>query len=226
MFSTYLGQFQSAARLWAIKFFIGTDAVGIFAVAHGMFQQVTALLPIARVVDPLVAQYLHRRETMVRLLQKSVKYQVIGYAIAAPVASILLPVILLPFFPHYAAAFALFPFLAAAYLPGAVGSGLRSAFFALKMQRSLFFAVLKMTVLSLLSLPLLLPLLGLYGAALEFVLTRAVFALDRYRILRKVLPEFSLTVRDLVSLDRDDRRLLKGMARRIPFARVVLARLL
>jgi len=50
---------------------------------------------------------------------------------------------------------------------------------------------------------------GTAGIIYEFVLTSALFTLERYRVLRKLLPDFHPSLKDFFSLDDMDRYFIK-----------------
>ncbi len=215
VFSTYMGSFHNSIRLWLIKFFVSTEAVAVFAVAQGLLQQTAALFPLNRVLMPIIPQYVARKDIFLKLVDKAIKYQLIGYAALGAGAAIFFPPILGMIFPQYENSFSLFRIMLLALLPGAVGGVFGAAFFALKRQKDLFGALVKNAVFSIVLSLVLLPLWGVVGAAVELILARTFYAWERYRVLKRVYPGFSPTLRDFLSFDAFDLMLLKRVREKL-----------
>ena len=64
-------------------------------------------------------------------------------------------------------------------------------------------------------LPVMLLLLGVYGLAVEFFLTRVLFSLNRYRRLRTLLPDYRPTVSELFTITETDRMLFQKITNRV-----------
>ena len=82
-------------------------------------------------------------------------------------------------------------------------------FFALKAQKSLFKAMLVRTIAILLLAPAFIYIFGDIGIVYEFILTAAVYGLERYRSLKKVMGDFRLDLKSFIKFDQDDRALLE-----------------
>ncbi len=215
VFSSYLGQFGAKMRLWIIKFLLGTEAVGLYAVAEGFVGHTVSLLPLSRVLTPIIPQAVGDRERFLRIVTKAIKYQVLSFSALMIVAMVAFPPVLVLIFPAYSPSMTLFQIMLLTLLPVAVTGIFRPVFFAFKAQLSLFRAVLAKTLLSLILAPTLIIWFGLTGVAVEFVLTALWFFLERYRVMRVLLPEFSLRIRDFVRVDEFDRMVISAMMSRL-----------
>lgn len=210
VFGSYLGNFGQNIRLWFIKVFVSTEAVAIFSVAVGLFQHTAALLPLHKILAPMIPQYVDEKKRFYKLIDKGIKYQVLGYAIIGLGGAICFPILFLFVFPEYMDSYFLYLVLLLALIPAGMSSIFSSVFFAFKAQRDLFFAIVLRTVMIIILLPILLPMFGLFGAAFEFVATRTIFTWERYRKLCKIAPDFRVNVRDFTRFDSVDRELLRA----------------
>lgn len=223
VFGTYLDMFGQNIRPWIIKYFLGTHAVAIYAVALGMYQNTASLIPVNQVVSPLVPQYIHKQKVLFQLLNSAVKYQLAASVTSSMVMVIAMPVLIHFFFPDYAESYILFVALLATSIPASFSTVYQSVFFALKAQRNLFYAnVLRLTSIVLL-LPGMLATTGLYGLAIESFITATIFSYNRFRRVHSLLPEFRFSFTQLMSVTDTDRLLLDRATKKVRriFARVL-----
>lgn len=205
--ANYLSGFGQSVRLWIIKFFVGTEAVGLFAVAIGLLGHTRSLLPIGNIVAPIIPQYVSDQPRFFRIVHRSIKYLAAGYALIAVVGFFLFPPILAYIFPEYVPSFPLFEIMLLTLIPTAFGNVFNQMFFALQGQKNLFFSMIYRIILSCLLLPPLLYFFGITGAAIEFVIITTLFAFERYRVLRRMLPAFAITFGSLITISQEDRAL-------------------
>lgn len=217
LFASYLDTFGKNARPWLIKFFLGTEAVGLFAVAQGLLGQLSSLLQINQVVAPLLPQYLHDRRRFYRIIEKAFKYQLLITVALIFAGFLLVPPFIYVVFPKYASSLPLFYILVFALIPASITSLFQTMFFALKAQKNLFFALIIKLIAVLALLPLFIYFFGIRGAAIEFVATTILFGLERYRVLKKLLPEFRIDFRNMLRFDDYDRALIERIRTKVPF---------
>jgi O-antigen/teichoic acid export membrane protein len=213
----YLSNFGGSMRLWLIKAFVGTEAVGLFAVATGLLGHTRALIPLGNIISPIIPQYVADRPRFYRIVKRSIKYQVIGYSAIGIGALVVFPYVLSMLFPEYVTAFPLFQILLITLVPTAFASVFNQMFFALQEQKSLFYSLIVRTALSLALLPVLTSLFGQAGMAYEFVLVTVLFTFERYRVLQKILPDFRITMKSLFFFDNDDKLLIEKIRRKITY---------
>jgi len=206
---SYISNLNKSLRVWMIKLFLGTEVVGLYSVALSLYGHVKSLFPLGTVVSPMIPQQLHDPERLYHLLNKSLKYLTVGFAALGLVALIAFPPIIVYLFPHYAPSMALYRLLLPALLFVGLSSLVTPVFYALKEQRSLFFSYIFRILLTLILLPAFVKLFGFYGLGIEFVITTAAFAFERYIVLQKKLPRFMLSLRDFVVFDPYDQMILE-----------------
>ncbi|MFT7507226.1 MAG: O-antigen/teichoic acid export membrane protein [Acidimicrobiales bacterium] len=224
--SSYLGMFGQNIRPWVIKFFLGTEAVGLYGLAVGMYQQTSSVFSVSRVVSPIIPQYLEKKNMIYLLINSAIKYQLLTMVLSAALMAAVFPILINTFFPSYSPAYLLYILLLPSLIPLSFTSIFEPTFHALKAQKNLFFAsILRLGILVCL-LPITILLFGLYGIAVEFIVTRTVYSCNRYLHLRKTLPGYSLQLSDIFSVTETDRVILRKIRdyfqRKNPYNRRVL----
>jgi len=197
--------FGQNIRLWIIQFFLGTQAVGIYGVAMGMFQHVSSLFPLSRVIAPIIPAYLDDKSRLTQFINSAIKYQLSILILFAVGSIIFVPFLINAFFPEYVTAYPLFVLLTLTLIPGSFSRIFETAFHALKLQKNLFTSNLVLFVMILIILPASIYLFGLYGIAVEFFITGSIYTLGRYRVLKKIIQNYCFPPSLLFNLSTTDR---------------------
>ena len=215
IFGSYLEKFGQNIRPWIIKFFLGTQAVGIYALAMGMYQNTGSLLPISQVITPILPRYLHDKPKLFMLINSAIKYKFLAYVVVCLIMAAVVPVIIHLFFPDYSDAYPLFIGFLVATVPSSFSGIFQVTFVALQAQKSLFFAnVLRLSTI-LVFLPISLYLVGFYGIALELFITRSFFAFNRYQKLLTLLPGYRLSLLKMFTITSTDRMLWQKVRKKL-----------
>ena len=196
-------------RLWLIKIFLGTEAVGLFSVAYGLYSHTASLFPLSSVVRPIIPQYFHDKEKFYKLISKSIKYQFLGYLAIGIVAFFAFPPIIVWLFPNYASSMFLFKGFLFALLAVSFGGIFAYVFYAVRAQRRFVLNVAIRTFSILLFLPVFVYFFGRLGLVFEFIFSAIIMSVDRYMVLKRLLPGFKLYARDFFALDEMDRYFIK-----------------
>ena len=212
LFVSYVSTLNKDVRKWLFKFILGTEAVGLFSLASSLFGHLRSLVPLGTIITPIIPQYISDTERLKRIIAKSVKYQLIGYALLAGASLVFAPPLLGFFFPNYIPSLPIFFVMLLALIPNAFAIVLTPVFYALREQKSLFNAYVVRILLTALLLPSLTYVFGMLGIAYEFVITLAVFVIGRYWLVKRLKPEISLSFKDFFSFDEYD-RLIVGKLR-------------
>lgn len=212
VFSKYVGQFGAKSRFWIIKFMLNTEAVAFASVAESLVGHTASLLPLSRVMRPIIPQYVSDTGRMFLLINKSIKYQLVSFALISIIAFTVFPPLIIWFFPHYQTSLPLFKVMLFSLTFTSVATMFGPVFFALKAQQNLFFAVLLRTIVALVLLPISILAFGTMGIAYEFVITSIVYTFERYRVLKRLLPGFHIRLRDMIQLDEVDRIIVGKVA--------------
>ncbi len=209
VFSTYLGTVGKNIRPWIIGFFLGTEAVGLYAVVMGLVGHATSLFPLEQVMSPVLPQYLSDKERFYRLIAKAVKYQFLGYALISIPAAFFSPWFFAWLFPQYVPAVPLFQVMLLLLTSIAFDAIFSGAFYALRAQRSLFFASVYKLLLTALLTPVFLIFFGFFGIAYAVITINYLYVFERYITLKRLLPGFRLRARDFFTIDEYDQFVIK-----------------
>jgi O-antigen/teichoic acid export membrane protein len=202
--SNYMNIFGQNVRLWVIKGVLGTEAVGLFSLAQGLLNNTISLISFSNVLSSVMPQYVHVKEKFHRIANKAIKYQLIAYLCVGVIAFFAFPSVLALFFPQYVAAFPLYRILLLSMVPNAFAVVLTPMIFALKAQKDLFAVMtIKAVAIGLFGF-VCMSLFGLYGIAYEFILVTCLYVFERYRRIKKISEGFSISRKDIFSIDEND----------------------
>jgi O-antigen/teichoic acid export membrane protein len=194
--------------LWLIKIVIGTEAVGLFSVAQGLVVNLVSLLPLNKILASTLPQHVDDRERFDRMLNKSIKYQVLGYALIAFVAFFAVPPFIAYLFPTYVNALPLFAIMVFAMIPMGFSS-VTAAYYALKSQYILTILLVIKLIVMFATLPIFVYYFGFYGIGVEYVFSIALNVLIRNIMLKRVLPGYRLPIKAFITFDAYDREVLR-----------------
>ena len=208
VFSSYLNQAGAKLRIWIVQVISGTEAVALFAVAEGLIGHTTALVPIGKVVAPIIPKFVDQKDKFLRIVNKSIKYQFFGHIVVAILGLTLFPVIILFLFPQYETSVTLYKIMLIMLIPATFASVFNTVFFALKKQKTLFFVNIYRVILVAIATPLGLHFWGIKGIAYSFLVVISLFTIERYRVLKKLVPEFKIILSDFWTFDDYDKVLI------------------
>lgn len=208
IFSSYLGTVGKNIRPWIVKFFLGTEAVAIFAVVQGLIGHTVSLVPLDSVVKPMFPQYVHTKERFYRFITKAVKYELLGYIVVSVAAAAFSPFLISWFFPQYVSAVPLFQVMLIMLISSAFDTIFTGVFYALQAQRNLFWASVYKLFLALLIMPPLLHFFGLFGIAYANIIVNYLYVWERYITLKRLMPDFTLEWKSFFTIDDTDRAIV------------------
>ncbi len=215
LMSNYLDTSTKSVRLWFIKLFLGTEAVAIFSVAAGIVGQLSSFLNLSSIIAPVLPQYIQTRPIFYQIIDKTIKYQMLLAFGLIGIGIVMVPILVERVFPHYLSALPLFYLIVFILIPSSINNVFQTMFYALKAQKSLFSAQIIRLGFVILASTVVLPTLGIAGVALEYIGTTIFFGLERYRVLRKMYPDFAIDIRDFVRFDEYDRLLIQRVRLRL-----------
>ncbi len=208
IFGAYLNDLTKTFRLWLMKIMIGTEAVGLYSAALGIFSQIRSVLPLQKILSSIIPQHNSNSVVFNKLVMKGIKYNFLGTFLFGLLAALFVPVLIFTLLPHYIPAIILFEIMLISMLPISVGGILSIVFFAIRKQDSLFFANALRFLITVLSLPFLIFFFGLNGAAFELTVAGLFFVFIRIKMLKKDLPNVTLSLNTLMSYDELDKQIL------------------
>lgn len=215
IFATYFNGLGQYIRTWIIKVFLGTEAVGIFAVAVGLIQHTVSLVNLSGVLSPILPQYVHDKEHFKRISIKAIKYQILIFAVTGVIAYFTFVPAVYWLFPNYRDALPLFVTMLPVLIPIGFAAVFTPMFGALQAQKSLSLAILVKTLSIICVLPLAILSCGFLGIAYEYIITTVIFVIERYRSLKKIVPNFSLSFRKFFTFEEEDRVIVRTLLSKI-----------
>ncbi len=217
---SYVGTISQNFRIWIIKLLLGTEAVGLFAFAYGLYGNLVGLLPLASVLTPLYPQYVRERDRLARIIRMSAKAQLALGAALCIVAFLAAPLFVHTFFDHFSPSLPILFVLLLVLIPASIATVITPVFAAFKEQRSLFQGSLfKASFMFILIYPCIL-LFGVAGVGVEILLTTVGASIERYLRLKRIIPRLSLSPRTIFSLDHDERRILSMLMKKPSISRI------
>lgn len=212
IFAGYVGNITQNAQLWIIKLFLGTEAVGLFAFALGIYSNVSSLLPFSSVFASLAPRYIEKKQQFIALIRASVKAQFLSALVLIVATFVGLPVLMV-ILPKYLPAMPLTLVLIFALVPTATTAVFTPTFAILKEQFSFFKTMLVKLLLTITVMPISILLFGIMGIGVGSLIINTSSGLERYLRLRSKLPEFSLSVRDVIVPTKYQFSVLRSLGR-------------
>ncbi|MBM3273021.1 hypothetical protein FJY94_07240 [Candidatus Kaiserbacteria bacterium] len=211
--TSHVGTIATNARLWIIKAMLGTEAVGLFAFAMGMLSHVSSIVLLSTVLTPVLPRYIDKRDQLVRIVKASVKVQLIVSAFLTAAAVAGSSLFVQTVFPKYMPALPIIYILLLSVIANGVATIFTTVFAAHKLQRSLLGSVLFKSLVMLVVLPPSILMFGIVGMGVEVVVTSFANAGERYRRVKKFLPELSLGPTSLFKTDAYERQAMQMVTR-------------
>jgi len=210
-----LGVVAKPMRVWLIKFFLGTEAVGLFAFAFGILGHVSSLVSISQVFAPLAARHAHTPDQFKRLVHAATKYQLL-LSIGAALACIPLVVFGVPIlYPNFTSAMPIVYGVLAALIPTGILALCTPIFIALREQRSQFMsAILRIVFLAVFAV-ILYPLFGIVGIGIELFATLLASLWERNMRLRMLVGAGLFNTHSLAHYTPEDAVLVSAVHRKI-----------
>ncbi|MBI3630714.1 MAG: oligosaccharide flippase family protein, partial [Candidatus Sungbacteria bacterium] len=206
--SQYLTEAQRSVMPWLVKIFAGTEAVGLYSLAEGIYAQIVSLFPLANLLSPLIPGEIRNKDRMRSIIVYGIKYGTALFALIGVVAFFGIPFLLTWFFPRYLPAVLLFRIMLLALLTTAGANIVNTILYSFREQRILFFLMTVRLAFLVAATSTFMAAFGLAGAAMGFVASAVFFVLIRYWSLRRVAPDIHIPAADFFSWGAEDRRFL------------------
>lgn len=203
--SSYFNTFGQNMRLWIVQVFLGTGAVGIVSLAFNLLSHTQSLISFSSILSPLISEHQHDKRLVAVLVAKSIKYQVFIFTAVGFVCFFAIPLLVGFLFPKYIEAIPLYKILLLSMIPGAFAVVFTPMFHAKKEQKSLFTAITKKNISIAVFSVILLPVFGIFGAGIEYLITLMLFLSERYKSLKKIYTGFLISWKSFLSFDEVDR---------------------
>lgn len=211
----YVRLSEKHLRLFVVQYFVGREAVALFAIAEKLLTYVMGIVPMQNILIPAISAEAGDQDRLKTILERGIKYSLPFYFLVTLAAYISAPIFLRYFFPQYLSAVPLFSILLL-YAPfTGVSLILTSFFYSKQEQRAAFFAVLVRFGLFLVFAPIMLLLFGVIGIAIEYVISLYLYNVLRYASIVRIYPSLSLTWQVFTRFDSYDRAVWSRIKNRL-----------
>ncbi len=207
----YLDEVRKSIRPWLIKFFLGTEAVAIYALAESFVGQVATLVPLSSVFAPLLPRELKNRERVRNLVIVGTKYGTPLFIAIAAAAAVAVPSLILFLFPSYTPSIPIFLIMIIGVSTTAFASVITSVLYAERRQRAQFFITLTTVLFMVLAGAYLVRTFGLLGMAFEFLITMVFYNSLKLVSLLSSCPELRFRPSELFSWSEKDRQFIHSL---------------
>ncbi len=205
----FLSRVSANLRPWVIKFLVNTEAVALFSFARNILSIIMRLMPLGT-FGILLPRELGNEGRLRYIFSRVIKYSLYLGLIFALGSLFVLPFFVNLLIPKYNAAMFLLRILTPIVVLYSLYKIFRMTLIALKEHKSLLLRSLDESILAPMLLFVLIPIFGIAGAAIEWVVTYGLTTLFFYSALARNYPYFKIKLRDLL-FDKYDAGLLKGV---------------
>ena len=193
---------------WFIKFFINTEAVAFYSLAVNLVSMIEKLMPLQGFGDIMILKVDSKNEVAF-IFKRAVKYLTWVGLIFSLGALIIVPAIISFLFPKYTPALGVFTIMLAALPFYGVYKVLKSTLSILREYRILALRLANEVLIFPVGSVIFLPVLGLTGAGVVYVLAYLERVWFFYGQLVKKYPEFRIKIMSLIKFDNSDRELIR-----------------
>ncbi len=195
---------------WLIKLFVSTEAVALYSIAINLVAMLVEFFPVNMVPYVYLAKIEDKRELR-HWFNKSVKYIFWFGVLVALAALVIVPPLVAMVLPKYRSALPLFKIMMVAVPVYGIYKLMKSILTVLREYGILAMRLVSEAVLLWVSLALLLPTLGVYGAAVSYIVVYLGRVLFFYPALVRKYPHLSFSVNDFFRFDRYDKDFLEKL---------------
>ncbi|MSR73103.1 hypothetical protein EXS61_00630 [Candidatus Parcubacteria bacterium] len=203
--STYFNTLGQNIRLWIIKTMLGTPAVSIFSLASTLLAHSQSLFTLSSVLTPVISEKISNHKVVNIIIAKSIKYQMFVFVCIGLGVFLFMPYVIHFAFPKYTTAISSYNVLLITMLLAPFAVVFTPMFQAAKQQKSLFYTVFVKNISIVLFSFIFLPLFGVIGASIEYLVTLSLYLFVRYFVLKKIYPGFCISWRSFFEYDDVDK---------------------
>ncbi len=200
---------HESLRAWLFMIILGTEALAFFSAAKSLCGTVKSLLPLKRVLLPLMSRKLIEDGQLKEIFSQAIRLTFsIMFVVAAGII-LSIPWLVPIFIPKYQSAILIFQIMALSLPFG--GGGVLTVLFILfdRNKMLLNMALLRVIFMLFLMLPAMY-LFGLIGGIVAFLINGLLITIILYTYLRQKNPTYSLHAGDIFLFKHEDLMLIKG----------------
>lgn len=191
--------------VWFIRFFLNTEAVGLYALAVNLLTMVQGFFPL-RMLSSLLPWEIDNPERMQYIYRRVLKY-FIWIGVAAALGSFfIIPQLIGIFLPKYLPVMPIFRLMALTLPLFAVYKFQKILLIVLREQKVLTMRLLTETFITAIVWVVALPVIGLYAAVVEFTITY-IWRVSYFALYLQRHPFLAVKLKHLIAFDREDREI-------------------
>lgn len=203
----FFAKVSASVKSFLIKFFAGTEALGLFSLARNIIAVLLRLLPVGTFGD-LFPREIQDKERARFLFVRILKYSMYSALIFSIFCFLIVPLIINNFLYKYESSLLLFKIMVPIIFLYGIYKIIRIVLITFKEQKILAVRSFDNSFLSPLLLVFLLPIFGINGAAIEWLITYLITTLFFMYGLLKKHEYLSFSIRELFVFDKMDKSLI------------------
>lgn len=205
----YILNFSQNIRPWIINYFLGTEAVAIFSIAYDFSGNLKSLVSLDS-LKTIIPRELGDKEKTKNLFIRGSKYMTYLYIVFFFVGMTAVTILIKIFLSKYNQALPYFYIISSTMFIYGIYTLTGRILYSLRKQKELFLLPLINIISIVVFSILLIPIFGLYGASMEFVITQVAALVVSYLILIKYKPELKIKIEDILFLDNYDKEIFRS----------------
>ena len=203
-----LSRIGNNIRPWILRIFLSTEAVGFYSFARNLVAIIVRLLPLGT-LGILFPRETENKEKFRYIFIRVIKYSLFLSTSLSILAFFIVPSLLSRFLPKYNPAMPLFKIMIGIIFLYGFYKILRMVLVVFQEQKALAIRSFDESILAPLILVFLLPVFGITGAAIEWVLTYFITTILFYVYISRKHVFLHLRPRDILKIDKHDYELFK-----------------
>lgn len=217
MFSLPIKRIGGQLHYWITEYFLGVNAVALLGVAmRGVNILNVFLQSFGNVLMPVTAGIVKNWEKTKYLINKSIKYNFwVSILIATPAIIFARLLIEVVFSGKYVDATPIFTILLLSMIPFSLVVILTPLFYALKIQKHLFYADVLVGILITVLDVILIFLFGLIGIGVSMIFITFMSFAIKYKMIKKSKPDFEIKIKNLLAADDFDKRQFRSLLNKV-----------
>lgn len=188
----------SNARNYVIKFLISTEAVAIYNIAKSMIDSLYQIIPSNKVFTIFLPFKINKDDLKEKYYHLGIKYATWLYILLMFIGGVLGTLIIKLFFVKYVSSLVVFYIMLPTFLLFGVSDLVNSYLFVLRKQKIIFYGTLFKNILVVTLIFTLVPIFGIKGLGLEFIISHVVLTGIFYSTLKKMYPGLTIVISDFI----------------------------
>jgi len=194
--SNIFSDLLSNARNYFIKFLISTEAVAIYNIAKSMMDSLYQIFPSNKILMIFLPYKISKDDLKEKYYHIGIKYATFFYTILMFAGYIGGTLIISLFFEKYVSSLPIFYIMLPVFLVFGLSDFVNSYLYVLRYQKILFYRTILKNISVITLTFLLVPIFGIYGLGIEYIITNLILIYSLYFVLKKMYPKLTIRISD------------------------------